>query len=49
MHRLSLSADQESVGLGRTLDDMVVSAGDVAAVLRERVPGLSQTKEHKLL
>lgn len=28
---------------------MVVSARDVAAALRERLPGLSQTKEHKLL
>jgi uncharacterized phage-associated protein len=28
---------------------MVVSARDVAAALRERLPGLQQTKEHKLL
>ena len=31
------------------VERMIVSAYDVAAALRERVPGLSQTKEHKLL
>jgi uncharacterized phage-associated protein len=49
MQGLSPSVGQETVSAGTILDGVVVSARDVAAALRERLPALSQTKEHKLL